>query len=162
GIEAYVRRLRDNAPPGVQYVFTTRTHKRGQNLTERIYDIAAIHDGNVHPMFQFKIEVTGTPPDLSARFVADEASAYPGAEAFGSPPLRTPPASTPEGATPGVDVPPTLRGAMGRAGRPSAPARAPVDPAIEQIGRSREALDDPLEARIRAKTATPARRAAHD
>src|SRR5690606_35832916 len=42
------------------------------------------------------------------------------------------------------------------AGRPSSPARAPVDPAIEQIGRSREALDDLLEARIRAKTATPA------
>lgn len=150
GIEQYMRRLRDNTPPGVQYLFTTRTYRSGQNLTKRVYDIDAIHDGVIHPMFQFKIVVEGSPPNLSARLVDDETSVFIGADAYGSPKMREQPAGAPPGGEVGVDIPGVLQTAMGRTSRRAVGAVAPLEPAIEQIQRMRPRLDDLLESRIRS------------
>jgi hypothetical protein len=147
GIELYLRSLRDNAPEGVTYLSTTLTTKSGLNLSERVYRIAAIKDGQMHPMFEFKIVVEGGLGNQSARFVADETSVFTGAEAFGAPSIKGRPADAPPKS---VDVPRVLRRAVGSVVDAPAPGvTSAVDPIRERSQQMRQRLDDLIEARIR-------------
>jgi hypothetical protein len=66
GVETWVRTLRDNAEPGVEYVWTTSTQKRGQKLAQRQYTISAIADGQVHELYTFDLSIPEGPPDIDA------------------------------------------------------------------------------------------------
>ncbi|MBK5221615.1 MAG: DUF4157 domain-containing protein [Acidimicrobiia bacterium] len=149
GMERYMRNLRDNAPPGVTYLYTTRTYRSGPNLQQRVYDIAAIEGGTVHRMFQFKVVVEGGLGDEAARFVADETSVFAGATTYGAPTLRTQPADAPAGGV-GVNVPAVLRDEMGRVTVREAPTASPITRPLEQSQSVRGRLDDVMEGRIRA------------
>jgi hypothetical protein len=135
GIETYVRQLRDNAPPGVNYLFTTRTSMQGQNLTNRVYEISAMVNGELRQMFKFEISVTGNFDDRRVRFHDDEVVAYSDAVAFGFPAIA--------GADTNVDLPPVLQRALGTAPTPSRPARPRTD--LSEFQRRSRAIRDGLE-----------------
>jgi hypothetical protein len=156
GIEAYLRNLRDNAPPGVTYLYTTKTFRSGVNLQQRVYDIAAIEGGAIHPMYQFRIELSGGMADANVRFVTDEISVFSGADRFGSPKLTSQPAGGTQAAGEvGVDIPKVLREEMGRAKRVDPTPDWMLTQPLERSRAMRGRLDDLLEARIKAATVDP-------
>ena len=57
GVERWVRELRDAAPAGVDFVYSTTTIKQGMNLQQRVYKISAIADGEIHEMYQFTLRM---------------------------------------------------------------------------------------------------------
>jgi hypothetical protein len=88
GVEKWVRDLRDHAEPGVEYVWTTRTRKRGQSLASREYTISAIADGRVHELYAFDLSVPEGPPEVDADIRFDITHVGPDAGRFGD---RVPP-----------------------------------------------------------------------
>ncbi|MCR6492641.1 DUF4157 domain-containing protein [Cellulomonas sp. P24] len=140
GIEAWVRNLRDNAPPGVDYVFTTRTLRspRG-DLLSRSYSVAAIEGGRTTPIADFEVRMRGgglTDADVEV----PGWHVHPdGLERYGAPRLRDQPASRPPGGDVSVDIPRSLREAVGggdaRDPRPVSPLTAPLEAA--QAARAR-------------------------
>jgi len=110
GIEAWVRLLRDNAPPGVTYVYTTRTQRspRG-DLISRSYDVAAMEGGRTTEIAGFDVHMRGggiTDADVVMSPWRVSAAGY---ERYGAPRLRTQPASRPPGGDVSVDMPRGLR-----------------------------------------------------
>ena len=77
GVEQWVRNLRDNAEPGVEYLWTTRTKKSGQTLANREYTISAVVDGQIIELYVFETSVpAGSPPgDANVQFDADRSLA---------------------------------------------------------------------------------------
>ena len=57
GVEQWVRNLRDNAEPGVEYLWTTRTKKAGQSLAQREYTISAVVEGQIYELYVFETSV---------------------------------------------------------------------------------------------------------
>ncbi len=134
GIEQWVRALRDNAPPGVQYVYTTRTQRspRG-DLISRSYEVAALEAGQTTPIASFEVRMRGgglTDADVEVPgwhvFTA-------GLERYGAPRLLRQPASRPPGGDVSVDIPRSLREAVGGGSasdpRPASPLTAPLQAA---------------------------------
>lgn len=107
GIEEWVRQLRDNAPPGAEYVWTTKTYRTGQNLSKRVYRVSAISGGRMREVYEFAVQVDRTQGlgRRSVTFLPDEATVFPGAEEFGMPPRRQGPGT--------VEPPPILQGLLG-------------------------------------------------
>ena len=157
GIEAWVRQLRDNAPPGVEYVYRTKTYKRGQNVAERVYTISAIADGSVHDLYQMALQVKEGHGigNAAVEFLPEQTEIFAAAERYGAP-LRTKrrrrsgaTATSPTGAAPlpttMVEPPPVLRRAMERADRA---AEAAHHPSVERTGQQLETtvqlVDGPL------------------
>ncbi|MGN9911307.1 eCIS core domain-containing protein [Phytohabitans sp. LJ34] len=56
-LEAWLPKLQANAAPGVQYVYTTMTVKRGMALQERVYRVSAIADGEMHDLVEFTVRM---------------------------------------------------------------------------------------------------------
>ena len=85
GVEQWVRNLRDNAEPGVEYLWTTRTKKSGQTLANREYTISAVVDGQIIELYVFETSVpAGSPPgDATVQF--DLVGVSPAAELYGAP-----------------------------------------------------------------------------
>ncbi|NMO55178.1 hypothetical protein HH310_28835 [Actinoplanes sp. TBRC 11911] len=88
GVEAWVRRLRDNAPPGVEYVWTTRTRKSGQSLADRQYHISAVAEGKVHDLYTIDLTVPEGPPDPNGPINVKVTGVGPEILQYGSPPTR--------------------------------------------------------------------------
>ena len=57
GIELWVRNLRDNPPPNVQYLFMTGTARQAGSLTERTYRVSASSRGKIVDLVTFKVTV---------------------------------------------------------------------------------------------------------
>jgi Annexin len=124
GIELWVRRLRTNAPEGVQYVFTTGTSRTARgDLTGRTYKVSAIVDGNLVDMVSFRLDV-GPPPVVKL----DSRPSLALVE-FGFPPLK-PKSPDPSGATPRpVDMPEGIRRRLGFDDRPGPKRTVPPEKA---------------------------------
>jgi hypothetical protein len=119
GVEAWVRDLRDHAEPGVEYVWTTRTRKRGQMLASREYTISAIADGRIHELYAFDLSVPEGPPQVDADIRFDVTHVGPEAGRFGD----------------RVAPPDALSEALGRTGRRT--GRGAVErgaPAAQRLG----------------------------
>ena len=88
GVEQWVRNLRDEAEPGVEYLWTTRTKKVRQTLANREYTISAVVDGQIFELYVFETSVpAGSPPgDANVQF--DLIGVSPAAEVFGAPLTR--------------------------------------------------------------------------
>jgi hypothetical protein len=137
GIEQWVRNLRDNAPPGVVYVFTTRTKRspRG-DLLHRSYQIDALEGGQTTQIASFDIGMRGrgiTDADIDVEGWHYDAGAL---EKYGSPILRAQPKSAPPGGGVRVDIPRTLREL---AGGGDARDPKPVSPLTEPLQQAQEA-----------------------
>jgi hypothetical protein len=114
GVERWVRELRDAAPPGVDFVYSTTTIKKGMNLQQRVYKISAIADGQIHDMYQFTLRMKpGGLGDDAIEFLADETYMFSSAERFTAPlsPSKTAKAGKPTH----VEPPPKLRALLDRA-----------------------------------------------
>ncbi|MGV8845340.1 eCIS core domain-containing protein [Tessaracoccus sp.] len=114
GIEAWVRALRTNAPPGVDYVFTTRTQGsvRG-DLLSRSYSVGALEGGRFTPIADFEVRmrgggITDADVDVPGWHVHPD-----GMERYGAPRLTTQPASRPPGGDVSVAMPDSLSRAVG-------------------------------------------------
>lgn len=85
GVEQWVRNLRDNAAPGIEYIWTTRTKKSGQALANREYTISALVDGKIHELYVFEATVPPGSPvsDLSVQF--ELLGVSPAAAVYGAP-----------------------------------------------------------------------------
>ena len=118
GVERWVRNLRDNARPGVEYVYRTTTRARGQTLLDRTYRISAISEGRLYDMYEFTIGMKpGGLTDADVEFQADTFRAFEGAERFTAPiDIK---ATARAGKPTFVEPPGVLRSALGRAGRAS-------------------------------------------
>ncbi|MDQ3735087.1 MAG: hypothetical protein M3400_14045 [Actinomycetota bacterium] len=111
GVERWVRELRDAAPAGVDFVYSTTTIKKGMNLQQRVYKISAIAEGEIHEMYQFTVRMKpGGLGDDAMEFLADETTVFSAAERF------TAPYSAKKSAKAGkltyVEPPPKLREAL--------------------------------------------------
>ena len=116
GVERWVRNLRDNAPPGVEYVYRTTTRARRQTLLDRTYRISAIFERRLHDMYEFTISMNPRGlADADVQFEADTFRAFEGAERFTAPEDRK--ATERTGKPTFVEPPDVLRAALGRAGR---------------------------------------------
>jgi len=120
GLEKWVRDLRDNAPPGVEYVWSTSTRKRGQKLAQRQYTISAIVDGKMHELYAFEVSVPDGPPNIDAPIDFDVVGITPEAELYGAPYTKESIAASeaaPEGEKPPLErlePPQALSEALGR------------------------------------------------
>ncbi len=108
GIELWVRRLRSNAPQGVQYVFTTATGRtpRG-DLTGRTYKVSAIVDGSLVDLASFRLDL-GPPPLVRLESAPSLALAE-----LGFPPLHQQPPLLSGGQPRRVDMPAGIRERLG-------------------------------------------------
>jgi hypothetical protein len=135
GVEAWVRGLRDNAAPGVEYVWTTRTEKRAQRLARREYTISAIADGGVHELYSFAVSVPDGPPLRDAAIEFEITNIGDGAARYGDPVIK--------GKTERLRPPEPLSEALGRTDR-GKPDR--LDPVVARTGdrlnRVRSLLDE--------------------
>ena len=154
GVEQWVRDLRDNAEPGVEYLWTTRTKKSGQTLANREYTISAVVDGQIHELYVFETSVpAGSPPgDATVQFTLIGAS--PAAEVYGSPltkASRTALEAAAESGQPGppaierVGPPDVLVEALERTTR-TAPELS--HPAVARTGKRIEALTKLLDGKL--------------
>jgi hypothetical protein len=138
GVERWVRNLRDNAEPGVEYVWKTSTHKRGQKLAQREYTISAIVDGTMHELYAFEVSVPDGPPNIDAPIDFDVVGVTPAAERYGAPVTRKSQAAydaAPAGSKPPLErlePPAVVSKALGRTQRYGRPSTA--HPAIERTG----------------------------
>ena len=140
GIEAWVRLLRDNAAPGVTYVFTTRTQRspRG-DLISRSYDVAAMQDGRTTEIAGFDVHMRGGGITEADIVMSQWRISQAGYEQYGAPRLLTQPASRPPGGDVSVDMPRGLRersgGGNARDQRPAATLTDPLQAAQTARGR---------------------------
>ncbi len=132
GIEAWVRTLRDNAPPGVQYVFETRTiRSASQDLISRSYQVTALENGRETRIASFEVQMrNGGITDADVTLTNVEVNA-PGYERYGSPLLRNPRLGETR-----VGPPRALEGYVGR-GNDARPARPVAE--VDELG---EAVQD--------------------
>jgi hypothetical protein len=143
GVEQWVRDLRDNAEPGVEYLWTTRTKKTRQTLANREYTISAVVDGQIHELYVFetKVPMDSPPSDTTVQF--ELLGVSPAAEAFGAPVTRDSQAALDAaiaaGKEPGelprierVEPPRTIVEALGRT-RHESPELA--RPSVERTGK---------------------------
>ncbi|HEX8343371.1 MAG TPA: hypothetical protein VF657_01325 [Actinoplanes sp.] len=149
GVEQWVRDLRDNAEPGVEYVWTTRTGKRGQKLADREYTISAIADGALHELYTFAAAVPDGPPDRNAAIEFEVVRVTPTVARYGNPVLRK---GAGAGKTAGenklperLDVPDVVAEALGRTKR-SAPEAG--HPAAARTGERLKRLTSLLEGEL--------------
>lgn len=84
GVERWVRELRDAAPPGVDFVYSTTTIKSGMNLPQRVYKISAIADDEMY-QFTLRMKPSG-PADDALERLGDETRVSSAAERFTAPP----------------------------------------------------------------------------
>jgi hypothetical protein len=144
GVEQWVRNLRDNAEPDVEYVWRTSTEKRGQKLARREYTISAIVDGTLHELYTFEVSVPEGPPNVDAPIDFDITGVNPAAERFGAPVTRKSQAAY--DAAPVDDKPPLERleppEVVSRAlGRTQRPGRTPAGhPALRRTVERIKAL----------------------
>jgi hypothetical protein len=137
GIELWVRRLRDNSPDGIQYVFTTGTQRTSRgDLVSRTYTVSVIDEnqpGELTELLTLGVDA-GDPPEVRLQSVSAEAMLQ-----YGTPLLREqPPGQT----TARVDIPPGLRTYLGFTARPAIESLpAEVTDAIDSGQAAREALD---------------------
>jgi hypothetical protein len=152
GLEQWVRNLRDNAPPGVEYVWSTSTRKRGQKLAQRGYTISAIADGKLHELYAFELSVPEGPPDIDAPIDFDLVGITPEAELYGAPYTKESIAAhdaAPEGDKPPLErlePPQALSEALGRTQKRGPVATA--HPAIQRAGERIQALTRVIETTI--------------
>jgi hypothetical protein len=152
GLEQWVRDLRDNAPPGVEYVWSTSTHKRGQKLAQRQYTISAIVDGKLHELYAFELSVPEGPPNIDAPIDFDVVGITPEAELYGAPYTKRSMAAhdaAPEGGKPPLErlePPQALSEALGRTHKRGPVATA--HPTSERAGERIKALTRVLETTI--------------
>ena len=151
GVELWARRLRDNAEPGVEYLWTTRTQKRGQTLANREYTLSAVVDGQIHELYIFETSVpAGSPPsDTNVDFTLVGAS--PAADVYGAPVTRKSRAAIESAAQSGTDSghliervepPKVLVEALGRTSRTTQDL---AHPAVQRTGERLENLATLLE-----------------
>jgi hypothetical protein len=108
GIELWVRRLRDNAPDGVQYIFTTGTRRSGAgDLLERTYGVGVLSPDGIVDLASFRV-VVGDTAQVSVESVSAEAMLK-----YGMPALKEQSAKLAPGVVQRVDIPPGLRGRLG-------------------------------------------------
>jgi hypothetical protein len=137
GIELWVRRLRSNAPTGVQYVFTTGTARTAMgDLTGRTYNVSAIVDGRLVDMASFRVDI-GPPAKVELTSTPTAALVE-----LGFPPLK-PKTPTPSGALPRpIDLPKGLLVLLGFAAKAPKPVTRPKVATVHQlIDRLIESID---------------------
>lgn len=171
GIEAWVRDLKNNAPPGVDYVWRTETSSSRQLLTERRYTVSVVVEGRLHDMVTLEVRVPD-PEAGVAGIQADVVRVDAGlVQRYGFP-TKTAPRRTTAAAAP-VTVGPSesLSRALGRTQRtgpdPVHPAVAAVGERVSELSRAMQdtltrALAGPDDPRARRDTTSPAARAALD
>jgi hypothetical protein len=132
-----VRRLRSNAPTGVQYVFTTGTARtpRG-DLTGRTYNVSAIVEGRLVDMASFRVDV-GPPARVDLTSAPTAALA-----AYGFPPLK-PKSTPPSGARPRpIDLPKGLLKLLGfEVKAPKAITRPTVNAVLDLSAALRDSIE---------------------
>ena len=155
GVEQWVRNLRDNAEPGVEYLWTTRTKKSGQTLADREYTISAVVEGQIFELYVFETSVpTGSAPsDANVQFELIGVS--PAAEVFGAPLTKESRAALESAAEAGetgtrppierVEPPEVIVDALGRT-RSTTPELA--HPSVARTGQRLETLTKLLEGKL--------------
>lgn len=157
GVERWVRDLRDNAEPGVEYVWQTSTRKRGQKLAQRQYTISAIVDGTLHELYTFEVSVPDGPPNIDASIEFDIVGLTPAAERYGAPVTRKSQAA--HDAAPADHKPPLKRleppevvsQALGRTQKSGRPSTA--HPTVQRTGERIQALTRVLDTTVMNKYA---------
>jgi hypothetical protein len=155
GVEQWTRDLRDNAEPGVEYLWTTRTKKSGQALAEREYTISAVVDGQIYELYVFETKVPpGSPDALSVEFTLTGVS--PAAEYYGAPVTVSSRAALEANGGKGpierVAPPEVITEALGRRLR-EAPEVS--HPAVQRTGKKLAELTDLLNERFLRHAARP-------
>ncbi len=148
GVERWVRELRDAAPPGVDFVYSTATIKKGMNLQQRVYKISAIADGEIHDMYEFTLRMKpGGLGDDAVEFLADETTVFSGADRF------TAPVSASKSATAGkathVEPPPKLRAALDRAKAVKDVPHEGLSGTLERLTSLKNTMETVFEKRIK-------------
>lgn len=121
GIELWVRNLRNNAAPGVQYLFTTGTARQSGSLTERIYKVSASSGGKIYELVTFRVTVdpAGTVAGPEILSVSEEPMSV-----FGTPK--------------NVDLPPSFRQRLGFEIR--AAAQAKIAPELSAVAERNQLM----------------------
>jgi hypothetical protein len=121
GIELWMRKLRNNAAPGVQYLFTTGTARQSGSLTERIYKVSASSGGKIYELVTFRVTVdpAGTVAGPEILSVSAEPMSV-----FGTPK--------------NVDLPPAFRRRLGFEIRASAQAK--IAPALSAVAERNQLM----------------------
>ena len=147
--------MRDNAEPGVEYLWTTRTKKKGQTLADREYTISAVVEGQLYELYVFETSVpTGSAPsDANVQFELIGVS--PAADVFGAPLTRDSRAALESAAEAGetgtpppierVEPPEVIVEALGRTRRT---AQEVAHPSVERTGKRLESLTKLLDGKL--------------